>query len=107
MRLDSDFEVSYIIFHETFGSQTQRETPPVRPLRRRGERRCGFSSYVGRGVFAAWTEPGLFDQVRLAEGGHPEWPGGIDLCPDSLYMRLTGKRPEEVFPILKRLSTHA
>jgi hypothetical protein len=66
-----------------------------------------LSDFAGRGVFAAWNEPGVFEKVRLAEAGHPEWPGGIDLCPDALYMRLTGKRPEEVFPILKSLPTHA
>jgi len=27
--------------------------------------------------------------------------GEIDLCPDSLYMQLTGMRPEQVFPKLK------
>lgn len=54
-----------------------------------------LSDYAGRGVFAKWLEPGVFEQVRLTEAGHPEWPGEIDLCPDSLYMRLTGKRPDE------------
>ncbi|TVP79523.1 MAG: DUF2442 domain-containing protein [Puniceicoccaceae bacterium] len=66
-----------------------------------------LSAYVGRGVFAAWLEPGFFEQVRLAEAGHPEWPGDIDLCPDSLYMQLTGKRPDEVFPRLKNLTANA
>lgn len=66
-----------------------------------------LSAYLGKGVFRAWEEPGLFAKVRLAAAGHPEWPGGIDLCPDALYMQLTGKRPEEVFPTLKRLSAHA
>lgn len=66
-----------------------------------------LSALAGRGVFAAWQEPGAFEQVRLAEAGCPEWPGGIDLCPDALYMQLTGKRPEEVFPTLKNLPAHA
>jgi len=66
-----------------------------------------LSAYAGRGVFAGWMEPGVFEQVRLAEAGHPEWPGNIDLCPDALYMQLTGKRPEVVFPALKPLLTHA
>jgi hypothetical protein len=66
-----------------------------------------LSAYAGRGVFAAWQEPGVFEQVRLADAGHPEWPGGIDLCPDALYMQLTGKRPEQVFPSLQRLPAHA
>jgi hypothetical protein len=28
-------------------------------------------------------------------------------CPDSIYMRLTGKTPEEVFPILKKQLAYA
>jgi len=66
-----------------------------------------LSAYVGRGVFAAWQESGSFEKVRLADAGHPEWPGGIDLCPDALYMQLTSKRPEQVFPALKQLPAHA
>ena len=66
-----------------------------------------LSRYAGRGVFAAWLEPGVFERVRLAEAGHPEWPKGIDLCPDALYMQLTDKKPEEVLPSLRRLPTHA
>ncbi len=66
-----------------------------------------LSAYVGRGVFTAWKDPNVFHQVRLAEAGHPEWPVGIDLCPDAIYMQLTGKRPEEVFPALKHLPAHA
>jgi hypothetical protein len=58
-------------------------------------------------VFAAWLKPGVFEQVRLTEAGAPEWPGEIDLCPDALYLGLTGKAPEEVFPALRRLPTHA
>lgn len=45
---------------------------------------------VGQGAFAAWLTPGVFEAVRVNEYGAPEWPGEIDLCPDSLYMQLTG-----------------
>lgn len=62
-----------------------------------------LSAYAGRGVFRAWGEPGVFEKVRLAEAGHPEWPGGLDLCPDSLYLQLTGKQPEDISPTLKHL----
>ena len=71
---------------------------------------CGYvdlSDFVGKGVFAAWATPGIFEQVSLAEAGHPEWPGGLDLCPDFLYMQLTGKRPEQVFPALNHIPAHA
>lgn len=66
-----------------------------------------LSRYAGRGVFSAWLEPGVFEQVRLADAGHPEWPKGIDLCPDALYMQLTGKKPDEFFPALSHLPAHA
>ncbi len=71
---------------------------------------CGevdLSSYAGKGVFAAWLKPGVFEQVTLAEAGHPVWPGGIDLCPDALYMKLTGKSLNEVFPVLHHFPAHA
>lgn len=66
-----------------------------------------LSELVGRGVFSAWSNPDVFRQLMLTEMGHPEWPGSIDLCPDALYMQLTGKSPEEVFPSLKHLRAHA
>jgi hypothetical protein len=47
---------------------------------------------VGRGgIFEPLKDPAFFKQVRLSQtGGTIEWPGGIDLCPDVLYSRLTG-----------------
>ena len=66
-----------------------------------------LSGFVGKGVFVAWETPGVFENVSLAEAGHPEWPGGLDLCPDFLYMQLTGKRPEQVFPALSKMPTNA
>ncbi len=50
-----------------------------------------LSALAGRGVFAAWLEPGVFEQVTLSEFGAPEWPGEPDLCTDALYLQLTGK----------------
>lgn len=52
-----------------------------------------LSELVGRGVFSAWSNADVFRQVWLSKTGHPEWPGSIDLCPDALYMQLTGKSP--------------
>ena len=84
--------------------------PNYRLFVRYGDGACGdvdLSGFIGKGVFAAWNNPDVFEQVSLAEAGHPEWPGGLDLCPDFLYMQLTGKRPEEVFPALKDIPAHA
>lgn len=60
-----------------------------------------LSDLAGRGVFEAWQQRGVFDAVRISESGALEWPGGLDLCGDALYLRLTGKAPEEVFPTLR------
>jgi hypothetical protein len=71
---------------------------------------CGIvdlGDLAGNGVFRAWLEEGLFERVKITEVGALEWPGELDLCPDSIYMRLTGKSPEELFPSLGRHLTHA
>lgn len=66
-----------------------------------------LSSLAGQGVFGSWLEPGVFELVRLTEAGAPEWPGEVDLCPDALYLELTGKAADEIFPILRRIPAHA
>jgi hypothetical protein len=59
---------------------------------------------AGEGVFRAWEQPGVFDRVYIAPYGAVAWSDTLDICPDSLYLDLTGKRPEEVFPGLKSVS---
>jgi hypothetical protein len=66
-----------------------------------------LSEFVGRGVFLAWENPGTFEQVAVTSEGAVEWPGEIDMCPDSLYLRMTGKRPEDIFPVLHTRLSHA
>jgi hypothetical protein len=56
-----------------------------------------LTDFVGVGVFAAWEEPGVFERVSITAEGAVEWPGELDMCPDALYLRMTGKRPENVF----------
>lgn len=50
-----------------------------------------LSDIAGKGVFAAWSDPAVFDAVRLGAHGAIEWPGDLDLCPDAMYLRLTGR----------------
>lgn len=66
-----------------------------------------LSDYAGVGVFAAWLKPGLFEQVAITSDGALAWPGDLDLCPDALYMRVTGKTPDEVFPRLRHQPAYA
>jgi Protein of unknown function (DUF2442) len=56
---------------------------------------------VGSGVFALWNDYSAFQKVKIGDGGELVWSDLVDLCPDSLYMRVTGKSPAEVFPNLK------
>ena len=56
---------------------------------------------AGRGVFKAWADRKVFESVRVDGSGAIAWNEDLDLCPDSLYLRLTGKTPEDLFPALK------
>ncbi len=45
-----------------------------------------FRHLVGRGVFAAFTNPAFFAQTRVGERGRSlDWPGEIDFCADALW----------------------
>ena len=45
-----------------------------------------------RGVFRAWESPGFFEKVFVSQdSGTVTWPGDLDLDPDVLYARVTGK----------------
>lgn len=66
-----------------------------------------LSHLAGRGVFSAWNQPGVFEQASVTDIGALEWPGGFDLCPDALYLQMTGKRAEDIFPALKNRLSHA
>ena len=57
-----------------------------------------LSHLAGKGVFA---------RAKLGPHGQIEWPGDIDLCPDALYLKLTGKWPEDVFTGPSSTSGHA
>jgi hypothetical protein len=54
------------------------------------------------GVFEPLREAMAFAEARLGEFGQVEWPGGVELCADALYLETTGKSPEDAFPGLSR-----
>ena len=66
-----------------------------------------LSSLVGRGVFQTWKDVAVFEAVRLGPFGEIAWGEDLELCPDALYMRLTGKVPEQVFPSLGQADVNA
>ena len=65
-----------------------------------------LSRLAGRGVFSAWQNVSFFNQVAIGEFGELTWGEGIDLCPDALYLQLTGKTPEAVISSAS-LDSHA
>ena len=88
----------------------------VRPLKRYRlwiryddgvEGEVDLSYLAGKGVFQAWSTPGAFESLRLGQCGALEWDGGLDLCPDAIYLKLTGETVEQLFPGLRRTGVDA
>jgi len=66
-----------------------------------------LSDLVGKGVFALWRDRAAFARVRIGTSGELLWDDQVDLCPDALYLKATGKKPEDLFPALRREPSHA
>jgi len=56
-----------------------------------------LSHLIGRGVFRYWDDYTNFERVYIGRSGGIAWSDEIDLCPDSLYMRIVGKTARELF----------
>jgi hypothetical protein len=66
-----------------------------------------LSSYAGKGIFKLWKNYEIFKSVHIGEHGEIAWGPEIDLCPDSLYLKLTNKKPDQLFPKLREESINA
>ena len=66
-----------------------------------------LSHLEGKGVFKAWDDREFFESVYIAPYRSITWGDDIDLCPDSLYLRLTGKPVEEIWPGLAAAKINA
>ena len=53
-----------------------------------------LSHLAGRGVFAAWNDRRCFEDVHIAPAGGIAWGSDLELCPDALYLQLTGTSVE-------------
>ncbi|MFC2173405.1 DUF2442 domain-containing protein [Acidobacteriota bacterium] len=60
-----------------------------------------LSALLGRGVFRAWEDKALFMKVKIGQAGAITWGDDIELCPDALYLLLTGKEPDDLFSNLR------
>jgi hypothetical protein len=59
-----------------------------------------LSHLAGKGVFAFWNDYHDFEKVSIGASGEILWGRDIDLCPDAIYLKLSGKPPEALFPSL-------
>lgn len=66
-----------------------------------------LSDLVGKGVFRQWEDYGFFRNVAIGVCGELRWGEDIDLCADALYLRATGKEPQDIFPSLRKDRAHA
>lgn len=71
------------------------------------EGQVDLSYLAGRGVFSLWNDSKAFQEVHIGSGGEIAWNEDVDLCPDSIYLKLTSKAPEDVFPHLMRAEVGA
>lgn len=66
-----------------------------------------LSDLAGNGVFQVWNDYDFFEKVHIGDHREIKWDDEIELSADSLYLRLTGKSPEELFSKLRREQPHA
>lgn len=66
-----------------------------------------LSEFAGEGVFTLWDDYREFQKVHIGPNGEIAWSEQIDMCPDAIYLRITGKKPEELFPKLGELVQYA
>ena len=60
-----------------------------------------LSHLVGKGVFAVWTDPSIFQIVTVGKHGQIRWTDTIELCADAMYLQLTNKLPDDLFTSLR------
>jgi len=54
-----------------------------------------LSDLAGNGVFQVWKDYNFFEKVHIGDHREIKWNDEIELCADSLYLRVTGKSREE------------
>ncbi len=60
-----------------------------------------LSEFVGKGVFKLWDDYGKFESVTIGSSGEIVWNDQVDMDSVNMYLKITGKKVEEVSPPLK------
>ncbi|HEX6269094.1 MAG TPA: DUF2442 domain-containing protein [Anaerolineales bacterium] len=63
-----------------------------------------LSQFAGKGVFNLWNDYSQFEKVTIGSSGELVWNEDVDMDGLGIYLKLTGKKPEEVLPKLRELS---
>lgn len=66
-----------------------------------------LSHLVGKGVFKVWDDAAYFRRVHLTDYDAIAWDDDLELCPDALYLELTGKSLAELMPMSVNLLENA
>jgi len=62
-----------------------------------------LAEFAGRGVFALWDDYSQFEKVAIGSSGELVWNEDVDMDGLGIYLKLTGKKPEDVLPKLHEL----
>lgn len=52
------------------------------------------------------TDLAVFEAVTVGKHGELRWTKDLELCADAMYLQITGKRAEEIFPNLMEWAAH-
>lgn len=66
-----------------------------------------LSYLAGKGVFRLWEDREAFEDVRIGSTGELVWSDRIDLCPDALYLKVTGKDASSILAPPPAEASHA
>ncbi len=61
-----------------------------------------FSELATSALFSPLKNDEFFESVSIVRDGRAlAWGEELEICADSLFLRITGKKPEEIFPKTK------
>ncbi len=63
-----------------------------------------LSEFARKGVFVLWNDYSQFEKVKIGGSGELIWNEEVDMDGLAIYLKLTGKKPEDVLPKLRQLN---
>ena len=67
-----------------------------------------LSDIIGKGVFKVLENRKKFDAAYISENGRAlAWNEDLELCADALYLKISGKKVDEIMLKAQNLATNA